>query len=591
MPIILGYPLINWYIGFVLFGLFCLFVKIHIITPQGPHQTWIIKNLPVNGENKDIIWDEIFKLEDGSVSISFFNTFRNMLGDIFLCITPLVLIYWIVKKFIKKNDFNAANKKSFTAYTLVNVSIFFLIFAIMAYIAVAYRYDMINTVVQIELYRDLYNLDLYSITIKVMILLTSIFILHNSRTYILLHSSQMLEFTVLLTLAIFFLSVLVSSNDLMVMFISIIGFSLNMYVLLMSDFDRRASLEAGIKYFYLSAFSSGLLISGIWLCYIIFFNTHFIDIRLILEQWLRLPENPILANQGILQIMIYSIVYGFLFKLAAFPCHLWAPEVYEGSPNPIMAFFILPVKIAVFAVFIRLITNIFKDIYSLSSYILWFSAWTSMLWGCYGAFTELKLRKFIAFSSINQMGFLLIGVSCGTFIGIRATLIYLFIYVIMNCGFLQIFLTTYADKNNLTLDFITDFKYFARDNKLLAVLLITILFSMAGIPPLAGFFGKYFLFAASIKSGYYFLVIIGMLTSLISTFYYIRIIKVMWFDEQHTILPSIKFINTMDRPGRLTYFSLIVFIILFILFINSIFSFANLITISCLMLLIFSFSS
>jgi len=125
------------------------------------------------------------------------------------------------------------------------------------------------------------------------------------------------------------------------------------------------------------------------------------------------------------------------------------------------------------------------------------------------------------------MGFLLIGVACSTFIGIRATLIYLFIYIVMNCGFLQIFLTTYADKDNLTLDFVTDFKYFARDNKIFAILLIIILFSMAGIPPLAGFFGKYFLFAASIKSGYYFLVIIGMLTSLVSTFYYIRIIKIM----------------------------------------------------------------
>lgn len=125
------------------------------------------------------------------------------------------------------------------------------------------------------------------------------------------------------------------------------------------------------------------------------------------------------------------------------------------------------------------------------------------------------------------MGFLLIGVSCSTFIGIRATLIYLFIYIVMNCGFLQIFLTTYADKDNLTLDYLTDFKYFARDNKIFAILLIIILFSMAGIPPLAGFFGKYFLFAASIKSGYYFLVIIGMLTSLVSTFYYIRIIKIM----------------------------------------------------------------
>jgi len=197
------------------------------------------------------------------MEFSFFNYLRNILGDIFLCITPMFLIYQIAIMFIKKNELNFTNKKFFAANTLINTSIFFLIFAILSYIAVAYRYDMIHSIFKIELYYELYSLDLYSITVKIMIILTSIFILHNSRKYILLHTSQMLEFTVLLTLAIFFLSILVSSNDLMVMFISIIGFSLNMYVLLMSDFDRRASLEAGIKYFYLSAFSSGLLISGI----------------------------------------------------------------------------------------------------------------------------------------------------------------------------------------------------------------------------------------------------------------------------------------------------------------------------------------
>jgi len=175
----------------------------------------------------------------------------------------MVLIYKIAKMFINKNKFSQADKKFFAANTLINTSIFQLILAIIAYVCIAYKYGMFSTGLKIELYHSLYTLDLYSITIKIMILLTSIFILHNSRKYILLHNSQMLEFTVLLTLAIFFLSTLVSSNDLMVMFISIIGFSLNMYVLLMSDFDRRASLEAGIKYFYLSAFSSGLLISGI----------------------------------------------------------------------------------------------------------------------------------------------------------------------------------------------------------------------------------------------------------------------------------------------------------------------------------------
>jgi NADH-quinone oxidoreductase subunit N len=395
-----------------------------------------------------------------------------------------------------------------------------------------------------------------------------------------------MEYTLLIVLAIVFLITLVSSNNFIMIFISIIGFSLNIYVLLMADVSYHTSLEAGIKYFYLSALSSGLLISGIWLAYVIFLTTDFAIIKFILNEWT--ANSQTVEYLGILQIMVYSIMYGFLFKLAAFPCHLWAPEIYQGSPNPVMAFFILPVKIATFAIFMRLITNVFHELYMLTSYLLWFSALTSMLWGCLGAFTEMQTKKFIAFSSINQMGFLLIGVTCATFLGIRATFIYLFIYIIMNLGFLQIFLTTVKVTRTKTwtiertMYYLTDFQYFAQHNWSVSIILVIILFSMAGIPPLAGFFGKYFLFLAAMESGYFLLVIVGMLTSLVSTFYYIRIIKIMWFDQLDNIeFDKPRFVTLLTKAEQYPLKGLAFLLIMFFIFIDPIISFTNIMAISC----------
>ena len=372
--------------------------------------------------------------------------------------------------------------------------------------------------------------DYYTQILKITVVVTTWFLLTTSRRYVAKHPRHLLEYPILLLLTTIFLLILISSYNLMTLFLAIIGFSLNIYVLLLYDSFNHSSREAGIKYYYLSTFSSGLIISGVFFAYLIFHNTSFVSISWILHNW-SAHCDALQAKSMLLHIMIYFIVFGFLFKLAAFPCHLWAPEVYDGSPNPVTAIFVLPIKIATFGLFLRLLNYVFADLYFIWSYIIWMSALFSMIWGCFGALGEQRIKRFIAYSSINQMGFLFMGLACGTFEGLRASLIYLLLYVLMNLGFFILFLNTREEKTNRSLVYLSDFNDYAQDHYLYSVTFVIILFSMAGIPPLGGFFGKYFLFFHSFEIGHILLVIVGMITSVIATYYYLRIIKIMWFEK------------------------------------------------------------
>lgn len=371
--------------------------------------------------------------------------------------------------------------------------------------------------------------DIYTLTIKLLVLLTTILILSSSKDALRKHPRHLMEYPVLILLTTLFLMILISSYNFITVFLSVLGFSLNVYVLLLNDAFNQASREAGIKYFYLSTVSSGLLISGIFLLYLIFHSTSFMSISWLIHNWIFFDN--LKTSSFLISVMLYFIIFGFLFKLAAFPCHLWAPEVYDGSPNAITAMFVLPIKVATFALFLRILGHTFGDLYQYWHYILWMSAFFSMLWGCLGALTEQNIKRFVAYSSINQMGFLLMGLTSGTFEGFRSALIYLLLYVIMNAGFFLLFLTTREINSNKSLTYLSDFNDFASKNYLYSIGLVIILFSMAGIPPLGGFFGKYFIFLHSFETGHLFLVFIGMVTSVIAAYYYLRIIKIMWFEQ------------------------------------------------------------
>lgn len=421
--------------------------------------------------------------------------------------------------------------------------------------------------------------DFYTNTLKFAIIFTTLIILNAAKDYVHNHPRHLMEYPLLVLLTTVFLLILVSSYNLMTLFLAIIGFSLNIYVLLLYDSFNHSSREAGIKYYYLSTFSSGLLISGIFLAYLIFHNTGFVSITWILHNW-ACVKNGLEMKNFLLHIMIYFISFGFLFKLAAFPCHLWAPEIYDGSPHPVTAIFILPIKIATFGLFLRLLNYVFADLYYIWGYIIWMSALFSMIWGCLGALGEQIVKRFVAYSSINQMGFLLMGLATGTFEGIRAALIYLLLYVLMNLGFFILFLTTRDIKTRKSLTYLKDFKNFARNNYLFSIGLVIILFSMAGIPPLGGFFGKYYLFLHSFQVGHFFLVIIGMATSAIATYYYLRIIKIMWFEKPKESLYCFK--TAFSKRLFYYYMSVEFLLVGFIIWGPLIFDYANLLSATCI---------
>lgn len=420
--------------------------------------------------------------------------------------------------------------------------------------------------------------DVYTQALKILVLWTTWSVLEASPRYILKHPRHLMEYPVLILLNTVFLLIFISSYNLITLFLAIIGFSLNIYVLLLYDSFNHSSREAGIKYYYLSTFSSGLILGGILIAYLLFHTTSFLSITWNLHNWMYSELFQI--KTMLLYFVVYFIVFGFFFKLASFPCHLWAPEVYDGSPHPITALFILPIKIATFGLFLRLLNYVFIDIYFIWHYLIWMSSLFSMIWGCLGALGEQIVKRFVAYSSINQMGFLFLGLACGTFEGLRASLVYLLLYIIMNLGFFFLFLNTKERKSNRSLTYLTDFNDYAQHNYLYSITFVIILFSMAGIPPLGGFFGKYYLFLHSFEVGHIELVVVGMITSLIATYYYLRIIKIMWFEQP---IKNRFFFQTTFSEIIFGYYVTIEFILVFfVIWSPWMFRYANWLTATCM---------
>jgi NADH-quinone oxidoreductase subunit N len=420
--------------------------------------------------------------------------------------------------------------------------------------------------------------DIYTQVLKLFVLWTTWSILIASTRYFLNHPRHLMEYPALILLNTVFLFVFISSYNLITTFLTLVGFSLNIYVILLNDSFNHSSREAGIKYYYLSTFSSGLILGGVLLIYLFFHTTNFLALTWLLHDMTHF--NSFLVKNVILHLSLYFIIFGFFFKLASFPCHFWAPEVYDGSPHPVTAFLVLPVKIATFGLLLRILNYVFLDVYYIWEYIIWMSSFFSMIWGCLGALNEPLIKRFIAYSSINQMGFLFLGLVCGSFEGTRASLIYLLLYTIMNLGFFILFLNTKERKKQRSLTYLSDFNDYAQNNYLYTVTFVVILFSMAGIPPLAGFFGKYYLFLHAFETGHIDLVIIGMITSLIASYYYLRIIKIMWFE--YPIKPRFYFKTNFTEFLFFYYVAIEFVLIFFVIWSPILFKCVNWLTATCM---------
>ena len=265
--------------------------------------------------------------------------------------------------------------------------------------------------------------------------------------------------------------------------------------------------------------------------------------------------------------MIFILV-GFLFKLTAVPFHMWAPDVYEGAPTSVTAFFSIAPKISILAILIKVFTDSFYDFMVPWQKILIFSSVASMILASFAAMSQNKIKRLLAFSSIGHVGYLLIGVCCGTIEGLQALFIYLVVYIIMTITIFSIILSPLRREVNALIKpisqvkYTTDFVMLAKTNPILAITFTLTLFSIAGIPPLAGFYSKAFLFFAAMSSTMYLLAIIGVLTSVISCFYYIRLIKIMYFEKAKNWLSF----SQIKKENALTLGITLFFILFFMMF-------------------------
>ena len=369
----------------------------------------------------------------------------------------------------------------------------------------------------LSLFDGSYKIDYMSSYMKILTILSGIFVLITSSKFLKIYKLFNIEYPILILCSILGMMVMISSNDLIVFYIGLELQSLSLYVLAAFNRDQVKSSEAGLKYFVLSALSSGLLLYGCSLIYGFSGTTNF-------DQISNLMNN----DQYGLTFGIVFILVGLAFKISAVPFHMWAPDVYEGSPTSVTLFFAVAPKIAALTVIIRFLYVPFINVIDQWQLIIVFLSLASMIFGAVAAIGQKNLKRLIAYSSIGHMGYALAGLCVGTNQGIQSSILYISIYLVMNLGFFSCLFM--LKRNNTYFENIDDLSGLSKNHPLISLSLMVVLFSLAGIPPLAGFFAKFYIFKAILDQSMYYLAIIGLLTTVIAAFYYLRIIKIMYFD-------------------------------------------------------------
>jgi len=373
-----------------------------------------------------------------------------------------------------------------------------------------------------KLFNNSYTIDYLSLFMKALTLVACIFVMLSSFDYIKLIGINKIEYPILILSATLGMMIMISSYDLIVFYMGLELQSLSLYVLVSFNRDSYRSTEAGLKYFVLSALSSGLLLYGCSLIYGFSNSTNFDLIAQNIDQF----------NTGSIFGIVFILV-GLAFKVSAVPFHMWAPDVYEGSPTSVTAFFAIVPKVAALTVFIRFLYVPFINLVDQWQMIIIFISLASMILGAVAAIGQTNLKRLMAYSAIGHMGYALAGLATGSNEGIQSTVIYLSIYLLMNLGiFSCIFM---MKRKDIFYEDIQDLSGLSKNHPIISVCLLVLLFSLAGIPPLAGFFAKFYVFMAVIKVEMYTLAIIGLITTVISAFYYLRIIKIIYFDDPKEI--------------------------------------------------------
>lgn len=329
------------------------------------------------------------------------------------------------------------------------------------------------------------------------------------------------EFPVLIVLSTLGMLLMISANSLLSLYLALELQSLALYVVAAINRDSLRSTEAGLKYFVLGALSSGMLLYGMSLVYGFTGQIGFQEIA------------AALTAEGRSLGLVFGLVFilaGLAFKISAVPFHMWTPDVYEGAPTPVTAFFAAAPKVAAMAMLVRIVIEAFQPVVADWQQVIVFISIASMLLGSFAAIGQRNIKRLMAYSSIGHMGYALVGLAAGSMAGVRGVALYMLIYMVMTLGTFAIILAM-RRKEGGNVENIDDLAGLSSTNPFMATVLTILMFSLAGIPPMAGFFAKYFVFMAAIEAHLYALAIIGVLASVVGAYYYLRVIKVMWFDE------------------------------------------------------------
>tara|TARA_B100000686_G_scaffold990_1_gene1144 strand:- start:2502 stop:3917 length:1416 start_codon:yes stop_codon:yes gene_type:complete len=450
-----------------------------------------------------------------------------IIPEIFISIT--IMVFLIIGVF-KKNSSNLI-------YNLSTITLF-IMFALIF---------NLSSLQDASLFNNSYKIDKLSNFMKLLTFGSGIFVMLTSSRYIQLNKINKIEYPVLILSSILGMMVMISSNDLIVFYMGLELQSLALYVLASFNRNNLLSTESGLKYFVLSALSSGLLLYGCSLVYGFSETTNFDNILI----------NSRTENYG-LTFGIVFILVGLAFKISAVPFHMWAPDVYEGSPTSVTIFFAILPKIAALTVFIRFLYVPFANLIDQWQMIIIFISIASMVFGSVAAIGQKNLKRLAAYSSIGHMGYALAGLSTGTNQGIQSSITYMTIYLVMNLAFFSCLFM--LRRNNEYYEKIDDLSGLSKNHPILSFSLLIILFSLAGIPPLAGFFAKFYIFMAVIEQSMYFLAVIGLLSTVIAAFYYLRIIKIIYFDPEKEKYESNHHVGLKITLALSTLFILVYFI-------------------------------
>ena len=373
----------------------------------------------------------------------------------------------------------------------------------------------------------LFIVDSFASFMKPLVLLGAALAIIMSIDYIEREKFARAEYPVIILFATLGMLMMISANDLIALYIGLELQSLSLYVAAAIRRDSVRSTEAGLKYFVLGALSSGMLLYGASLIYGFAGTTTFEGLAVVFGDS---------YTVGVV-IGLCFVIAGLAFKVAAVPFHMWTPDVYEGAPTSITAFFALAPKLAATALFVRVLMGPFGGLLDQWQQIIVFISIASMLLGAFAAIYQTNIKRLMAYSSIGHIGYVLIGLAAGNEAGIRGVAVYLAIYLLGSAGAFACILSMRV--RGTMVETVEDLRGLARSNPLLALAMAIFMFSMAGIPPMAGFFAKFFVFQAAMEAELYTLAVIGVLSSVVGAYYYLRIVKLMYFDE-----PS----EAFDRP-------------------------------------------